>query len=182
MSGFFSRLFSDSKQRVANYASGLAQVAQLVVYMALMSHFKAKNQAMDEASQGQTAAVWSNYLFGKEPSESHVHLDLNAEYAKAVYWLENEGDNFQGIVIQGLRIINMADYARTGKANLIGIELLEKFGKQYPDVPDLEKYSAMLLLTIIGQLEQNQQGAIFNWIRTGPFAPYFKNSEHFGWD
>lgn len=182
MFNFFKSLFSDSKKRVANYASGLAQVAQFVVYMALMNYFKAKNPTTDEDSQREIAAAWANYLFGKESSESHAHLDLNAENAKAAHWLENEGCVFESIVIQGIRINNMVDYARTGKANLIGIDLLAKFGKQHPDAPDLEKYSAMLLLAIVGHLEQNQQGAIFNWIRTGPYAPYFKNSEHFGWD
>lgn len=182
MFGFFKRLFADSKKRVMNHASGLAQVAQIVVDMAVMNHIKAKNPTMDENSQYQVAAAWANYLFGKEPSESHAHLDLNAEHAKAVRWLENEGEVFQDLVIQGLRLNNIAAYARTGNANISGNELLEKFGKQHPDAPDLEEYSASLFLTIVGQLEPIEQGDIFNYIRTGPFASSFKNSKHFGWD
>ena len=182
MFDFLKKLLANNTNRVANYASGLAQVAQFVVSMALMNHFKIENPTMDEDSQRQIAAAWVNYLFGKEPSELHAHLNLTAEHAKAVHWLENDGRDFQDIVIQGLRISNTANYAKTGNANLRGIELLEKFGGQHPDAPDLEKYSASLLLTIVGRLEPNQRESIFRFIRTGPFAPYFKNSEFFGWD
>lgn len=182
MFGFLKGLFAGNVDRVANYASGLVQVAQIVVYMALMNYLKVINPSMDEDSQRQVAAAWSNYLFGKETSELHTHLDLIAEHAKAVHWLENEGSYFQVLVIQGLRISNTADNARTGSTNLRGIELLEKFGGQHPDAPDLERYSAFLLLTIVGQLEPAQKESVFRFIRTGAFAPYFKSSKTFGWD
>ena len=182
MFGFLKRSLAGNANRVANYASGLAQVAQIMVYMALMNYFKTKNPATDEDSQSQIAAAWANYLFGQEPSELHAHLNLEVEHAKALDWLENEGSDFREIVIQGLRISNTADYAKTGNANLRGIELLEKFGGQYPDAPDLEKYAASLLLMIVGRFEPGQKESIFRFIRTGPFASNFKNSKYFGWD
>ena len=179
---FIKKLFARSKNRTANYADGLVQVAQLVIGLALTKYFKAKNLTTDGESPYQLASVWANYLFGKTPSTLHTNLDLSAEYAKALCWIENEGDAFQGIVVQGLRIINISGYSKTGEINLIGRDLLEKFGKLHPDAPDLEKYSAVLLLTIVGQLDQSQQLEIFNYIKTGPFASLLKDSKYFGWD
>jgi len=181
MLGFIKRLFSGRIKRVSNYANGLAAVAQLLVCMVIFGHVKIRSPRASEDQQAKVASAWANYLFGQTPSEFHTQLDLDKEHANAIRWLETEGQNFEELVVQGLRVRNTAEYGRTGEAPMIGVDILKKYGMKYPDSPDLDRYAESLLLTIDGVLRPDQKDSVFRFIQTGPYAPYFKNSKALGW-
>ncbi|BBO99353.1 hypothetical protein [Sulfuriferula nivalis] len=182
MFSFIKKLFSGNVKRLANYGDGLAQVAQITLYMILMEQLSNQNSNKDKDAIRSVASSWSNYLFGRPPSDQHKNLDLDAEHAKAIRWLDNEGAPYQKLVIQGLRIIATANYARSGTAKSIGIEILERYGKNFPDSPDLDSYGASLVLIIVGDLDEESRNNVYHYIWTGPYAPYFKTSKALGWN
>lgn len=182
MFGFIKKLFSGNTKRLANYGDGLAQVAQITLYMVLMEQLSNQNSNKDKDTIRQAASSWANYLFGRPPSAQHKNLDLDTEHAKAIRWLDNAGASYQKLVVQGLRIMATTNYARTGTAKPKGMEILERYGKNFPDSPDLDSYAASLVLTITGHLDEESRNSVYHYIWTGPYAPYFKTSKALGWN
>ncbi|UCV05062.1 hypothetical protein [Dechloromonas denitrificans] len=174
--------FSGRAKRLLSYADGISEVALLTVYMSITTYISSQNPGLDRNRVAQRAAAWTNYLFGSDSSDRHSNLNLDYEYAKAVQWLDDDSSGLQELVIQGLRIKNTVYHARTGTAELKGADLLKVFGSRYPDAPDLDKYAASVHLSMWASLTSEQRDEVFNYIRTGPYAKYFKGSKSFGWD
>lgn len=182
MFGLIKKLLSGKAKRLANYGDGLAQVAQITLALALTEQLSNQHPNIDKDTISLAASIWANYLFGKPPSDQHKSLDLNTEHAKAIRWLDNAGASYQELVVQGLRIMATASYARTGTAKPMGMEILERYGKNFPDSPDLDNYAASLVLTITGHLDEENRNSVYRYIWTGPYAPYFKTSRALGWN
>ena len=154
----------------------------VTAYLSITNYISSHNPELDKNRVAQRAAAWTNYLFGNAPSANHSDLNLDYEHANAINWLKEDASGLQELVIQGLRISNTANYARTGAIELKGEDILRKFGRRYPDAPDLDKYSSLVHLSILGTLRNEQKDEVFNYVRTGPYAPYLKSDKSFGWD
>lgn len=180
-SGLKKLLFGNRIKRVANYGNGLAQLGKLFIALTLTDYISKHYSISDEEYAARRAACWTNYLFGDSPSPIHSDFDLDFEHAKAVDWLRNRSDDYQAVVIQGLRILNTSNFALTGLADIQGKDLLKAFGRGFPDSPDLDQYALLVNELSLSALQEDHRNSLYRWIITGPYASYFKTSKVFGW-
>lgn len=123
-------------------------IAQMAVAIKLAEDY-GLNKAPSEDKQNaviQKAAAAANYLFGKSPNPIHAHLDLATEHATAREWLQ-KNSAMRELVVQSLRVTRVVDWGRSGfipEMGEMGMDLLEAFGKEYPDSPGADTYEALV--------------------------------------
>jgi hypothetical protein len=123
----------------------LVTIAQLAVSVKLINDYGFQETSSDDERNAVVAkaAATTNYLFGKSPSPMHAHLDLAAEHAAAREWLKKNSPMCE-LVVQSLRVANVIGWGTSGTLPEIGMELLEAFGKEYPDSPSVDTYEALV--------------------------------------
>lgn len=159
--------FGNSKKRLFAKMSSNVWMSQMAVSMMLMGRFNFDSAQTDEDRNtvSTKAAAWANYLFGKTPSEQHAHLDLQSEHHAARDWLI-ENDLARELVVQSIRVANTVAYGRSGSAPEIGLELLAKFGAEFPDAPTPATYEILVNRAIASLSPENQQ-SLRAWARKG---------------
>lgn len=70
-------MFGFGKKKLLTKMDGLANIAQMAVYMMLANRFRfdAAQTNGERNIVATRAAAWANYLFGKSPSPQHAHRE-----------------------------------------------------------------------------------------------------------
>ena len=89
------------------------------------------------------AAAKTNHLFGEAPSPQHARLDLPRLHKEAEAYIRGN-EVFRGLVVQSLRVASQLHFMETSKANVVGANLLEEFGPQFPAPPNPALYQALV--------------------------------------
>lgn len=154
-------MFGWFKRRLAARMDAQANIAQLAMAMALLSHFRvqqAPNDAEKSARAAKASAV-ANHFFGKESDLAHTRgFDLPSLYEEGNAWLQ-KNPLFKELVVQSLRVLNTVEFARTGKAPVIGESLLVQFGPEFPLSPNPETYAA-LVAKAVESLPPEEQASV----------------------
>ncbi len=136
-----------SQERVIKRMDALSYLANLATAHKINSVLKASNNYVDESELNKIMAVRTNYLFGKNVSDSHTHLDIKEEFNSAIYWLAND-DLFRELVIQSLRIMNTSRLAKGGEPNVLGEDILTTYGYLYPEYLSPDDYNILVFKAI----------------------------------
>lgn len=162
-------MFGWLKNRLLKRMQGLTEMALLATYMALSNSIE-DGESKPEAERqfnSTKAAAQANFLFDRSVCEAHeAQLDLSTEHTMALRWVAKQ-PTFCELVVQSLRSINVIAHAQNPSRSprIIGQEVLENFGKRYPEVLSPEAYEA-LLMRAIEALPEPQQIEIKQWQRT----------------
>ena len=165
--GFFSKLFSSRRNRVAAQMARLADAARMATALMLMHDMgmsNANNQAKQESIANRAGAQGS-LLFGKPLDPGHRFLNLEKERDEAFAWLELQ-PLFKKLVVQTLRVDNTVAFALTGEAPMpvIGIATLERYGAQFRDGPNPVSYQS-LVSEVIHSMPSQLQSAMVAWLQ-----------------
>ena len=82
--------------------------------------------------------------------------------------------------MQSIRIKNTVQIQRNKQSKLVGLEILNKFGSQFPNEPDLEDYTE-ILYEVTNTLDPHDIVSIFGYIHEGPYSKYFENKAISSW-
>ncbi|WHZ13024.1 MAG: hypothetical protein OJF60_003465 [Burkholderiaceae bacterium] len=166
-------MFGWLKKRFARRMSGLINGAQMATYLAICRSFGADDAQTEErrSALGKRAAAATNFLFGKSPSAEHIReLDLEIEHASALRWLADE-QPYRELIVQSLRIANVAAYASSGKVDgILGERVLSRYGAEFPNALNPAEYEELLNRSI-AQLTVRQQEAVRRVIQSSGANP-----------
>lgn len=157
--------FGKRKKLLLANMDRFTNMAQMAVSLILMEHSNYDSTQTDEDRKAivEKSAVWANYLFGKTSSPKHAHLDLEREYDAARDWLK-ENDFVCELVIQSLRVANMVVYGTSGTVQDLGMDLLESFGAEHPNMPSPTDYEDLVIKAIALLSPKNRQ-QLLTWAR-----------------
>ena len=143
----FGWLKKASKNRVLKTMDALAYLANLTTAHKINSVLKASNKYVDEDELNKKMAVRTNYLFGKEVSDSHFYLDLKAEFTSAIDWLSVDS-LFRELVVQSLRVMNTSKIAKGEEVLILGEDILNTYGYLYPENSSPDDYKTLVFKAI----------------------------------
>src|ERR1700732_588812 len=132
----------------------LLKVAQFAT-MTQFTHDHAHSTSQQEELYERAAAA-ANYLFGNSAIPTQAQLDLVAEHAKAREWLKRN-QNIRELVVQSLRVANVIGWAESGIRPETGMELLETFGREFPESPQLNAYRALVRQIVVALPQSDVQ-------------------------
>lgn len=142
-----------SKKRVVGNMSNWANGAKAITYMQFVDDWDNRRlpsdltfgiaQGMNKEDLTKTAAAVANHLFGESPSEMHLSLNLPTVHADALRWL-NLDEGRKEMVVQAIRVFQVVEFSATGQSSGKGIEILQKYGKEFPASPDPESFHEVL--------------------------------------
>lgn len=154
--GFFSKLFGSTNKpsdssiiRVMAQMGRLSELAEMATTMIIIEDI-GWNQATSDLEREtllNRAGAQANLLFDA-PLEYHVP-DIERERKEAFAWLERR-PIFKELIVQTLRVRNTGMYALTGQSPdpIIGISILEQYGKHFPNEPNPENYNELLVKAV----------------------------------
>ena len=143
----FAWLKKASQDRVLKRMDALSYLANLTTAYKINSILKSSDNYSDEEELTKIMAVRTNYLFGKDLSDSHSSLDVKAEFNSAIDWLSND-HLFCELVVQSLRVMNTSRVAKGGEALVLGEEILTTYGKLFPQQPSPDMYKILVFKAI----------------------------------
>jgi len=139
-------MFGWRKKKLLSRMQELTQLAQLIFGSLLMERIDVDELEDVNAAvfEGMRTAAYANYLFGKPPLEEQKDLiDLDEIKKDSLEWLRKNTDS-QELVVQSLRVLQTAIYAK-GDVDDISIHpALAEFGKNYPDAPNPTSYEKLV--------------------------------------
>ncbi|WP_329743296.1 hypothetical protein [Dyella sp. A6] len=115
------------------------------------------------------AAAKANYLFAREPDDSHLaKLNLREIDGEAEMWLSKQ-KKLQELVVQSLRVQNMVSYGRTGHAPEppLGSKILAKYGSHYPDAPNPDSYPILVRQSLDELSQTNREDLLESFEHRG---------------
>ena len=144
MFAWFNKL---SQDRLLKTMDALSYLANLTTAYKINSLLKSSGNYSDEEELTRIMAVRTNYLFGKDLSDSHSSLDVKAEFNSAIDWLANDG-LFRELIIQSLRVMSTSKMAKSGKPIVLGEEIIKTYGYLYPEAPNPDNYKILVFKAI----------------------------------
>lgn len=163
-------VFGKHKKRLLDRMEVLVAAAQFVTVYAIAEAAGAYDATDEEAKSAimAVAAAKANYLFAREPDDSHeAQFDLGELEREADAWLSQE-EKMRELVVQSLRVQNMVAFGRTGRATEpLGSEILVKYGSRYPDAPDPSSYPALVRGSLNELNQGNRDGLLQSFERRG---------------
>ena len=143
----FGWLRKASQERVLKTMDALSYLANLTTAYKIESLLKEQHSDKNESEIGKILAFRTNYLFGRQVSESHAHIDAESEINSANIWLSNDS-LFRELVVQSLRVMNTSKIAKGGDAVIAGGEILKLHGSSFPEGPTPEYYKELVFKAI----------------------------------
>ena len=143
----FASLKKASQDRVLKTMDALSYLANLTTAYKINALLKSSGNYSDEEELTKIMALRTNYLFGKDLSDSHSSLDVQAEFNSAIDWLAND-DLFRELIIQSLRVINTSKMAKSGKPIVFGEEIIKTYGYLYTEAPNPDNYKVLVFKAI----------------------------------
>jgi len=156
----FGWLKNVSQNRLLKTMDGLSYLANLTTAYKINSLLKSSGNYSTDEELSKVMAIRTNYLFGKDLSESHTSLDVKAEFNSAIDWLANDG-LFRELVVQSLRVMSTTKMAKSGEPIVIGEDILTTYGYLYPDNLSPDEYKT-LVFKAIDSLDSNSRIVVLN--------------------
>lgn len=154
-------LFKRRKKRLMGRTLGIAAAGRMVTACALQLHFH--DQESDEAIAAKRAAEISNWIFQGTLETQHASLFTPHEAATvAESWLLLNPD-FQELAVQTARMEAVAHYGLDDGHVAEPPNVLVWFGKNHPEAPDLDSYTA-LVARQIQRLPGDVQASLRRWM------------------
>jgi len=143
----FGWLKKVSQDRVLKRMDALSFLANLSTAHKINFILKLSGNYSDADEMTKIMAVRTNYLFGKDLSDNHKHLNVKEEFNLAIDWLAND-DLFRELVIQSLRIMNTSRLAKGEELNVLGEDILTTYGYLYPEYLSPDDYEKLVFKAI----------------------------------
>ena len=143
----FAWLKKASQDRVLKRMDALSYLANLTTAHKINSILKSSGDYSDADEMAKVMAVRTNYLFGKDLSDSHSSLDVKVEFNLAIDWLSNDS-LFRELVVQSLRVMNTSSLAKGGEPNILGEDILTTYGYLYPENLSPDDYKILVFKAI----------------------------------
>ena len=156
----FGWLKKASQDRVLKTMDALAYLANLTTAYRINLLLKSSGNYSNEEELTKVMAIRTNYLFGKDLSDSHSSLDVKAEYNSAIDWLANDG-LFRELVIQSLRVMSTSKMAKSGTPIVLGDEIIKTYGYLYTEAPNPDNYK-ILVFKAIDSLDSNSRNDVLD--------------------
>jgi len=143
----FGWLKKVSQDRVLKRMDALSFLANLTTAHKINSILKLSGNYSDADEMTKIMAVRTNYLFGKDLSDNHKHLNVKEEFNSAIDWLAND-DLFRELVIHSLRVMNTSRLAKGGEPIVLGDDVLTTYGYLYPENSSPDNYKILLFKAV----------------------------------
>ena len=143
----FGWLRKASQERVLKTMNALSYLANLATAYKIESLLKESDSDNNESEIGKILAFRTNYLFGREISESHSHIDTESEINSANIWLSQD-ILFRELIVQSLRVMNTSRIAKGGDVVFAGDEILKLYGSSFPESPTPDSYRKLVFKAI----------------------------------
>ena len=143
----FGWLKKVSKDRVLKKMDALSYLANLTTAHKINFILKSSGDYSDADEISKIMAVRTNYLFGKELSDNHVHLNIKDEFNSAIDWLSSDS-LFRELVVQSLRVMNTSSLAKGGEPNVLGEDILTTYGYLFPENLSPDDYKILVFKAI----------------------------------
>jgi len=143
----FGWLKKSSQDRVLKIMDSLSYLANITTAYKINSLLKDSRNYKDDDELNKKIAVRTNYLFGRNVSDSHSNLDVKAEFISANDWLSSDS-LFRELVVQSLRVMNTSRMAKGGEAIIVGEDILTTYGYLYPEASSPDAYKTLVFKAI----------------------------------
>jgi len=137
-------MFGFGKRRVFERMSGSYQKAQLAIYSFLKSkQYKVKDNIIEGEDKMLMAAAITNFMLGREAVQMHLDEFDIEEIESIGYQLIDKNQNLKELVVQSMRVYLIL--FTEGVMDIpIGMDIIEKYGSEFPDAPSPSSYEALL--------------------------------------
>ena len=139
-------MFGFSKKRVlARMENAHAKLTVMVYLLMKDKDFNGHISSMSESEIKTFGAALTNFLFGRKTVADHLDK-FEYDMIKATgYFLLEQDKNLQEIIVQSLRVLStLLSEQSSLLENEDGYEILEKYGKNFPDSPNPENYESLI--------------------------------------
>jgi hypothetical protein len=156
----FAWLKKASQDRVLKTMDGLSYLANLTTAYKINSLLKSSGNYSNDEVLSKVMAVRTNYLFGKDLSDSHSSLDLKNEFNSAIDWLANDS-LFRELVVQSLRVMSTTKMVKSGEPTVLGEDVLTIYGYLYPENSSPDNYK-ILVFKAVDSLDLKSRNDVLN--------------------
>lgn len=144
-------MFGFSKKRVMKRMEA-AHIKLTVLVYSLLKDKILKNKEynshlvdLSESDSKNFVGALTNFLFGRATNQEHLDKFGYEKIKSTGYALLEDDSNLQEIIVQSLRVFStLLSVESSLLPNDDGYEILEKYGKKFPDSPNPDSYESLI--------------------------------------
>ena len=140
-------MFGFSKKRVLDRMENYHSKLTVMVYLLMKDkEFNGYISSMSDSEIKTFSAALTNFLFGRKTVAEHLDKFDYDKIKSTGYSLLDQDENLQEIIVQSLRVLStLLSQQSSLLENEDGYEILEKYGKKFPDSPNPESYESLFI-------------------------------------
>ena len=140
-------MFGFSKKRVLDRMENYHSKLTVMVYLLMKDkEFNGYISSMSDSEIKTFSAALTNFLFGRKTVAEHLDKFDYDKIKSTGYFLLDQDENLQEIIVQSLRVLGtILSQQSSLLENEDGYEILEKYGKKFPDSPNPESYESLFI-------------------------------------
>jgi hypothetical protein len=137
-------MFGFGKKRVLERMGHSYQKSQLAIFGYLKEKkYKVRGSILEGEKKMNMAAAIANFMFGQEPVQIHLDEFDIKEIESIGYQLIDKNHNLKELVVQSMRVYLIL-WNQGVMDTPIDIDIIEKYGSEFPDAPSPSSYEALL--------------------------------------